>query len=110
MDQRSQAISELMGEGNPGGWLVTYADLMTLLLTFFILLFSISSMNLQKFKQAIAAIQVSLGEKTAPVALLEAASGSRAARSRGRVPHRPDWRSGMGDTSRAALAIWRAAR
>jgi chemotaxis protein MotB len=71
MDQRSQAISELMGEGNPGGWLVTYADLMTLLLTFFILLFSISSMNLEKFKQAIAAIQVSLGEKTAPVALLE---------------------------------------
>ena len=71
MDEHRQAISELMGEGNPGGWLVTYADLMTLLLTFFILLFSISSMNLQKFQQAIAAIQVSLGEKTAPVALLE---------------------------------------
>ena len=51
--------------------MVTYADLMTLLLAFFILLFSISSLNLAKFKQAMAAIQVSLGETTPPVGLLE---------------------------------------
>ncbi len=51
--------------------MVTYADLMTLLLTFFILLFSISSMNLAKFKTAISSIQVSLGEKAPPVDLLE---------------------------------------
>jgi len=71
MDQHSLAASELLEEGEPAGWLVTYADLMTLLLTFFVLLFSISSLNLEKFKQAIAAIQVSLGEKAPAVELLE---------------------------------------
>jgi chemotaxis protein MotB len=64
------AISELLEDESTGGWLVTYGDLMTLLLTFFILLFSISSMNLEKFRQALAAIQVSLGEKRPPVQLL----------------------------------------
>jgi chemotaxis protein MotB len=65
------AISDFMREDTIGGWLVTYADLMTLLLTFFILLFSISSMNLEKFRVALSAIQVSLGERQPPVQLLE---------------------------------------
>lgn len=64
-------MSDLLKEEPAGGWLVTYADLMTLLLTFFVLLFSISSMNLEKFKQALAAIQVSLGEKNPPVHLID---------------------------------------
>ncbi len=67
----NQTISELLQDEPIGGWLVTYADLMTLLLTFFILLFSISSLNLAKFKKALAAIQVSLGEAAPPVGLLE---------------------------------------
>jgi chemotaxis protein MotB len=67
----NESISNLLEEEPSGGWLVTYADLMTLLLTFFILLFSISSMNLEKFKNALAAIQVSLGEESPPVQLLE---------------------------------------
>jgi chemotaxis protein MotB len=71
MDEGNQGISDLLEEEPSGGWLVTYADLMTLLLTFFILLFSISSMNLEKFKQALAAIQVSLGEERPPVQLLD---------------------------------------
>jgi chemotaxis protein MotB len=69
--ENSQRFSGLLEEESVGGWLVTYADLMTLLLTFFILLFSISSMNLEKFKQALAAIQVSLGEERPPVQLLD---------------------------------------
>ncbi len=71
MEKSSQAISEFMEEDSAAGWLVTYADLMTLLLTFFILLFSISTMNLAKFKQAVSAIQISLGEKSPPIGLLE---------------------------------------
>lgn len=71
MGEASQILGNMLDEGPSGGWLVTYADLMTLLLTFFILLFSISSMNLEKFKQALAAIQVSLGEARPPVHLLE---------------------------------------
>jgi len=67
----SHALSVFLEDEGPGGWLVTYADLMTLLLTFFILLFSISSMNLQKFKKALASIQVSLGEQAPSVRLLK---------------------------------------
>lgn len=51
-------------------WIVTYADLMTLLLVFFILLYSISSLNMEKFKHAIQSIQVSLGETNPRVGLL----------------------------------------
>ena len=40
-------------------WIMTYADLMTLLLVFFVLLFSISSLNMKRFKAAIASIQAS---------------------------------------------------
>ena len=53
------------------GWLVTYADLMTLLLVFFVLLSSISSLNLEKFKKAMASIQISLGESSPPVGIME---------------------------------------
>ncbi|HID31625.1 MAG TPA: hypothetical protein EYP19_16710 [Desulfobacterales bacterium] len=71
MEQPIETVSQLMEEDATAGWLVTYADLMTLLLTFFVLLFSISSMDLRRFKEAIGAIQVSLGEKAPPVALLK---------------------------------------
>jgi len=53
------------------GWIVTYADLMTLLLVFFILLYSISSLNLEKFKRAIQSIQFSLGETHPRVGLVD---------------------------------------
>ena len=71
MEQPIETALQLMEEDTTAGWLVTYADLMTLLLTFFVLLFSISNMDLQRFKQAIAAIQVSLGEKAPSVTLLK---------------------------------------
>jgi chemotaxis protein MotB len=46
-------------------WMVTFADMVTLLLTFFILYYSIASMNMQKFKEAI------IGEEQASIGLLE---------------------------------------
>lgn len=46
------------GEGvNGEGWLQTYADTVTLLLTFFVLLYSFSSVDAQKFKQISTAFQ-----------------------------------------------------
>ncbi len=60
----------ILDDNEERGWLVTYADLMTLLLVFFILLYSISSLNMEKFKRAIQSIQVSLGETNPRVGLL----------------------------------------
>ncbi len=58
-------------EDDERGWLLTYADLMTLLLVFFVLLYSISSLNMEKFKRAIQSIQMNLGETNPRVGLLE---------------------------------------
>jgi len=46
-------------------WMITFADMTTLLLTFFILYYSISAMNMNKFKEAI------LGDKDASIGMLE---------------------------------------
>ncbi|SIO26766.1 chemotaxis protein MotB [Carnobacterium alterfunditum] len=40
-----------------GGWITTFSDLMSLLLTFFILLYSMSSVSLDKFNEASNSIQ-----------------------------------------------------
>ncbi|OMH36276.1 flagellar motor protein MotB [Motiliproteus sp. MSK22-1] len=42
------------------GWITTFADLMTLLLVFFILMFSMSSVKSERFVQAMESIQLSL--------------------------------------------------
>jgi len=47
-------------EGAPA-WMVTYGDMMTLLLTFFVLIVSFSSVEQVKFKAAISSIQEGLG-------------------------------------------------
>ena len=42
------STNDIILDGNEDrGWLITYADLMTLLLVFFILLYSISSLNME---------------------------------------------------------------
>lgn len=43
-----------------GGWIMTFSDLMSLLLTFFILLFSMSTVSEEKFSQASQSIQSAL--------------------------------------------------
>lgn len=47
-------------EGAPE-WMVTYGDLMTLLMTFFVLLFSFSSIQETKFRNAIGSLKGALG-------------------------------------------------
>jgi chemotaxis protein MotB len=45
-------------------WLYTYADAITLLLVFFILLYAFSSMDVEKFKRAMRSIRSALGTET----------------------------------------------
>ena len=47
------------------GWIVTYADLVTLLLVFFVMLFSISTLDTQRYRALAAALQKSFGNPTA---------------------------------------------
>ena len=53
------------GGGDEGGgspaWMTTFGDMMTLLLVFFVLLYSFSSMDVEKFKGFISALQSQLG-------------------------------------------------
>jgi chemotaxis protein MotB len=46
--------------GTPA-WMVTYGDMMTLVLTFFVLLFAISSVDMQKYKKAVNSLRGALG-------------------------------------------------
>jgi chemotaxis protein MotB len=48
-------------KGGAPGWMVTYGDLMTLVLTFFILLFSFSQTDIVKFQQVMTSMQGALG-------------------------------------------------
>lgn len=49
------------GGGGDSGWLTTYGDLVTLLLCFFIVLFSFSSLDIERFETLMAAFQGAIG-------------------------------------------------
>ena len=54
--------------GEEAGWIVTFSDLMSLLLCFFILLFSFSTIQEQKFKELLASLQSAFGVDQVPEA------------------------------------------
>ncbi|BBB30815.1 flagellar motor protein MotB [Neptunomonas japonica] len=51
----------IIDEAEPS-WMVTYADLMTLLLVFFVLLFSISTVKKEQFASTIRSFQLAIGD------------------------------------------------
>lgn len=53
---------EIIQEDQDPGWMMTYADLMTLLLVFFVLLFSISTVKKEQFASTIRSFQLAIGE------------------------------------------------
>ncbi|CAI2718639.1 OmpA family protein [Nitrospina watsonii] len=61
----SDFSEEVLDERSGQAWLMTFADMFTLLLTYFIILYSLSSVNMNRFKEAI------LGEEKASIGLLE---------------------------------------
>lgn len=71
MVQNKPSNTDILEDEEQNSWMVTYADLMTLLLVFFVLMYAISSLNLEKFKHIISSIQVTLNEKSPAVGLLE---------------------------------------
>lgn len=69
MSDYKEIYDDMLSEGGDE-WKNTYMDLMSLLLCFFMLLFSFSTMDLKKFKQALGSIQVSLGSNAPPAQLI----------------------------------------
>jgi len=70
-NRRNSNKDEFLEDDDETGWIVTFSDLMTLLLVFFILLFSISSLNKKKFESVLESIRISLNSKMSPLALME---------------------------------------
>ena len=58
-------------EGGGAGWLTTYSDMATLLLTFFILLFTYSNVDAQKFRALSSSLQFSLNGSAGGGSILE---------------------------------------
>ncbi|MGI9628810.1 MAG: OmpA/MotB family protein [Longimicrobiales bacterium] len=59
-------IAEEVEEGSPA-WMMTFGDMMSLLLTFFILMFSMSTIEVEKFKAAAESLAESLGDANAGI-------------------------------------------
>lgn len=55
-----QNKKQLLEEDEGGGWIYTFADLMTLLLVFFVLMFSLSSIEKEEFEKAMRSLNQAL--------------------------------------------------
>ncbi len=53
----AKAKKKIEGPSGPAPWMATFSDLMNLLLCFFVLLFSMSTVNEEKFQMVIASLQ-----------------------------------------------------
>lgn len=60
MSRQRKNNQEEIYEDDNSTWIVTYADMITVMLVFFILLYSMSNIELEKFRTAFASIQTSL--------------------------------------------------
>lgn len=63
--KRHKAAHEEEGHGNSERWLLTYADMITLLMVLFILLFALSQVDKKKFEQFTAGLAHSFGQPQA---------------------------------------------
>ena len=59
MEDLEPESEEASGDG--AAWMATFADMMTLLLCFFILLLSFATMDVVKFREALGSVQEALG-------------------------------------------------
>ena len=63
-------------EGGGGEWMATFADLSTLLLTFFVLLLSFSNMDVKQFREMLGSVQDAFGVQKQIAGSVEAISSS----------------------------------
>ena len=84
-------IDELEDEEDGAGWIATFADMVTLLLVFFILLYSLSELDVGRFQRVIASIQNSLrGDMAVQLGLTEFLPPSPPVIIIKQTPNKPD--------------------
>ncbi|MFW6147836.1 MAG: OmpA/MotB family protein [Thermodesulfobacteriota bacterium] len=83
MSDRERSDLEQIAESDTrSGWLMTYADLVTLILVFFVLLFSISKMNLGKLTETLKSMEITMGTETPKTRLFDVIDTSSLAQSK----------------------------
>lgn len=88
------------GEEEPcGNWMDTYGDMVTLLLTFFIMLYSMSSISEEKWQKLVLAF-TNQGKETAQVVTVPEGMGDQMATNQGDVPP-----PGTGDTLETEMEL-----
>ncbi len=69
--KKSKSSDELVDNEDIGEWLTTFADLTTLLLVFFVLLFSLSTFKVEKYEELLKSIRVNPGSGEPSASLIE---------------------------------------
>lgn len=64
-------LDEIAQTDSRGAWLITYADLVTLLLVFFILLFTLSKMEIGNMTEALKSFDITIGTETPKTSLFD---------------------------------------
>ncbi|MBY4679008.1 OmpA/MotB family protein [Marinobacterium arenosum] len=67
----SSKRNQMIDEDESPNWLATFADLMTLLLVFFVLLFSMSSLKQERFEEAVRSLTLALDSAPGSNSLIE---------------------------------------
>jgi chemotaxis protein MotB len=63
-DYKRSDLEQIAQSDARSGWLMTYADLVTLILVFFVLLFSISKMSLGKLTDTLKSMEITVGTES----------------------------------------------
>ncbi len=70
-DPRISDFEEIAQTDTRSAWLLTYADLVTLILVFFILLFALSKINLGNLTDALKSFEITIGTETPKTSLYD---------------------------------------
>jgi chemotaxis protein MotB len=69
--KKNQISDSLIEEDTGIGWLVTYADLVTLLLVFFVMLFTMAGFEKNQYKAAMESVKVKIDDDASLIGLME---------------------------------------
>ena len=64
-------LEEIAQADTRGAWLMTYADLVTLILVFFVLLFSLSKMETENIVDALKSFEITIGNESSKTSLFD---------------------------------------